>query len=94
MSDEMKIYEVKLEKRDLQIISENLEDVLLKEKLSKPIENFGQLRNLTVKFDEQEIDKITDCLSDLFCEHGLLRDDEPNAFGYYIETLIDKFSIE
>lgn len=90
----MKIYEIKIEKRDLQIISENLQDVLLKKKLLKSVENFGQSGNLTVKFNEREIDRVTDCLSDLFCKRGLLENDEPNAFGCYIEGLIDKFSIE
>jgi hypothetical protein len=39
------------------------------------------------------IDKIDDCLTNLLGEKGLDESSEPNAFGYYIESLIDKFYV-
>ena len=90
----MEIYEVKLNKVDLKIISENLNNGLLKARFSRLIEDFEIFHSQTISFDEQEIEEIEDCLSDSFCEHGLFENDEPNAFGHYIENLIDKFSTE
>lgn len=90
----MEIFEVKLNQIDLKIISENLNNGLLKARLSKLVENFETSQRQTISFDEQEIEQIEDCLSNLFCERGLFENDEPNDFGQYIENLIDKFSME
>jgi hypothetical protein len=90
----METYAIKLDKRDLKILLENLNDISLKEKLLMSIENAEKSNNYIIKFGEQEIDKIQDCLSDLFVKDGLFENSEPNAFGDYIEDLIDRFSIE
>ncbi len=90
----MEIYEVKLNNIDLKIISENLNNGLLKARFSKIVENFELSQSQTISFDEQEVEEIEDCLLNLFCERGLFETDEPNDFGYYIENLIDKFSME
>ena len=91
----IEFYEIKLDLRDLKILRENLNDNSLKEKLSLLIKHYGEpTRQAVFSFNESEIDEITDCLTDLLCEKGLDETDEPNAFGYYIESLIDKFSVE
>lgn len=91
----MKNYEVKLNFKDLLILQENLDDISLKEEISTLINNYGdKLRQKSFEFNESDIDKIHNCLTDLLCQKGLEENDEPNAFGYYVEDLIDKFYIE
>lgn len=91
----MEIYEIKLNRRDLQILAENLADKSLKERFLQMVKTFPQTpQEKVLTFDEKEIDTIIDCLQNLLCAGGLANNDEPNAFGYYIESLIDKFHIE
>lgn len=91
----METYEIKLSLSDLKFLRENLKDETLIEKVNSRSKNYGATnRQATFNFSETEIDKITDCLLELFCDKGLAQSDEPNAFGYYIESLIDTFSIQ
>jgi len=91
----MEKYSIKLSLEDLRFLRENLSSNSLNEKISFLIESHAQ-KNQQAAFDfnEPEIEEIEDCLSDLLCLKGLNKNDEPNAFGYYIESLIDKFSVE
>lgn len=91
----MKFHEITLDLRDLTILQENIKDISLKEKLSLLIKNYSDtIRQALFSFNESEIDKIDELLTDLLCQKGLDESDEPNAFGYYIESLIDKFHVE
>jgi hypothetical protein len=91
----METYRIKLSLQDLKVLQENLKDETLKEKVDSLSKTFGEPnRQATLNFNEIELDKILDCLTDLLFYKGLTESDELNGFGYYLESLIDTFSIE
>ena len=48
--------------------------------------------HLLLKMSRQDIDKILDELTIMFCNEGLNADDEPNAMGLKLEEIIGLFS--
>lgn len=51
-------------------------------------------RSLEFELTPAEREIIVDWLSDEFCEKGLRRDDEPNAYGIALDDLIDSIRRE
>ena len=45
-----------------------------------------------ISFNEKEIDRLIDLISNKFMEIGLQPDSEPNPLGLKIESLIDKLN--
>lgn len=84
---------------DLNFLSSRVTDTALLKafELAKQegrIESRSTTKLFTLFISSAQWDELQDTLLNLFCAEGIDHSGEPNAMGYYLESLIDLFAYD